>query len=47
MSNKLNDIYLLKKLKDMCFTSDDVRACWIADYDFDTDINEFKNFAKW
>jgi 2-polyprenyl-3-methyl-5-hydroxy-6-metoxy-1,4-benzoquinol methylase len=47
LDNKLNNIFLLNKLKNLCFTTDDVRACWIADYDLATDYHEFTNIAKW
>lgn len=44
---KLNDINILARLKQLCYDSNDVRACWIADYDLNTDINEYKNYARW
>ena len=44
---KLNDIEILNELKTSCYDSNDVRACWIADYLLDTDIQEFKNYARW
>ena len=44
---KLNDITLLNILKKSCYTNDDVRASWIADYALDTDVPQFKNYAKW
>jgi 2-polyprenyl-3-methyl-5-hydroxy-6-metoxy-1,4-benzoquinol methylase len=47
MATKLNDIDLLSKLKNLCHTSDDCRACWIADYELDTDMSEYKNYAIW
>jgi 2-polyprenyl-3-methyl-5-hydroxy-6-metoxy-1,4-benzoquinol methylase len=44
---KLNDISILKILKQSCYTNNDVRASWIADYNLDTDIVEYKNYATW
>ena len=44
---KLNDLTILNELKNSCYIGDDVRASWIGEYDTDTDINEFKNYAKW
>lgn len=44
---KLNDIIILQELKNSCYTGNDIRASWIADYSIDTDIPEFKNYAKW
>lgn len=43
----LNDINILQELKDSCYTGNDVRASWIADYNTETDIPQFKNYAKW
>ena len=42
---KLNDISILEILKKSCYTNNDVRASWIADYNLDTDIIGYKKFA--
>ena len=47
VKKKLNDLSILNELKNTCYIGDDVRASWIGDYDTDTDVNEFKNYAKW
>ena len=44
---RLNDLSILNELKTSCYDGDDVRACWIADYVLETDITEFKNYARW
>lgn len=44
---KLNDITILNELKTSCYDGNDIRACWIAEYLLDTDIVEFKNYARW
>lgn len=44
---KLNDISILNELKSLCHDGNDGRACWIAEYLLDTDITEFKNYARW
>ena len=44
---KLNDINILQELKNSCYTGNDIIASWISQYDTDTDINEFKNYARW
>jgi 2-polyprenyl-3-methyl-5-hydroxy-6-metoxy-1,4-benzoquinol methylase len=44
---KLNDINILQELKNSCYTGNDIRASWISQYDTDTDIHEFKNYARW
>ncbi len=38
--NKLNNIKLLLEIKNLCHTPDDCKACWISDYDLDTDVIE-------
>jgi 2-polyprenyl-3-methyl-5-hydroxy-6-metoxy-1,4-benzoquinol methylase len=45
--NKLNNLLILNELKSSCYTGNDIRASWIASYDTDTDILEFKNYARW
>ena len=44
---KLNDLVILQELKESCYKGNDIRASWIADFELDTDIIEFKNYAKW
>jgi 2-polyprenyl-3-methyl-5-hydroxy-6-metoxy-1,4-benzoquinol methylase len=44
---KLNDVSILNELKLSCYDGNDIRACWIANYLLDTDIKEFKNYARW
>ena len=44
---KLNDLQILQELKNSCYANNDVRASWIAEYSMDTDVDEFKNYAKW
>lgn len=44
---KLNDMSILNELKTACYDGNDIRACWIADYLLETDVTEFKNYAKW
>ena len=44
---KLNDLIILQELKCSCYSGNDVRASWIADYSMDTDVEEYKNYAKW
>ena len=43
----LNNLAILSELKVACYTGNDVRASWIADYNMETDIIEYKNYAKW
>lgn len=44
---KLNNLNILEELKNSCYSGNDVRASWIANYAMDTDFGEFKNYAKW
>ena len=44
---KLNDLQILQELKNSCYANNDVRASWIAEYSMDTDVGEFKIYAKW
>ena len=40
----LNDLAILSELKVACYTGNDVRASWIADYNMETDIiDRYKN----
>jgi 2-polyprenyl-3-methyl-5-hydroxy-6-metoxy-1,4-benzoquinol methylase len=47
MVSKLNNRNILEILKQSCYMGNDVRACWIADYELDTDIIEYKPWARW
>lgn len=47
LKSPLNDVNLLEKIKRTCYVQSDVRASWIASYDFKTDIIEYENYATW
>ena len=41
-----HETVILEELKRSCYTNNDVRASWITDYALETDIIEYKNYAK-
>jgi len=47
MQTSVNNLSVLQEIKEMCYKNNDDRATWIGPNLPSTDVNEYKNFAKW